>query len=70
MPTYVYETIPESDNEKPVQFEVEQRITEKPLTHHPDTGQPVQRLISGGITLPIASSGQGDDCCGSSCGCG
>ena len=71
MPTYVYETIPEKEDEQPVQFEIEQRMTEKPLTEHPETGQPVQRIISGGLALPIAPSGGGDDCCNSGgCGCG
>ena len=69
MPTYVYETIPQSEGEKPQQFEIEQRMVDKPLTEHPETGQPVQRIISGGLALPIAP-GKGDDCCGSSCGCG
>ena len=69
MPTYVYQTIPQNEGDKPIQFEVEQRMAEKPLKTHPETGQPVERVITGGIALPIAS-GNGDDCCGSSCACG
>ncbi len=40
MPTYVYKGL-----ETGVIFEVEQRITEAPLTHHPETGEPVRRVI-------------------------
>lgn len=48
MPTYVYETIPAKSGEKPVQFEVEQRMSAAALTTHPDTGVPVRRVVSGG----------------------
>lgn len=41
MPTYVYRR---SDGST---FEVVQRITDEPLTACPETGQPVQRVISG-----------------------
>ncbi|HAD60612.1 MAG TPA: hypothetical protein DCG12_15310 [Planctomycetaceae bacterium] len=68
MPTYVYETIPQTDGQESKQFEIEQRMSDPALTKHPETGEPVQRVISGGISLPIASGG--DDCCGSTCGCG
>ena len=40
MPTYVYR-----GETTGVEFEVEQRITEAPLTHHPETGEPVRRVI-------------------------
>ena len=48
MPTYEYETIPQTDSERPMQFEIWQRMAEEPLTAHPETGQPVRRIISGG----------------------
>ena len=69
MPTYVYETIPQSDSEEPIQFEIVQRMTEAALEEHPETGQPVQRVISGGLA-PILSSKSG--CCEatSKCSCG
>lgn len=44
MPTYVYETqLP--DNQPGPTFEVVQRMSEPALTHHPDTGQPVRRVL-------------------------
>jgi predicted nucleic acid-binding Zn ribbon protein len=48
MPTYVYETI-SSDPKKVRRFEVSQRMSEAPLTKDPETGEPVQRVISGGL---------------------
>lgn len=68
MPTYVYETIPQSECEQPTQFEIVQKMTDAKLTEHPETGQPVRRVISGGISLPVRS--KGESCCASQCSCG
>ena len=46
--TYVYETIPKKKGQKPKRFEVEQSMKDDPLTKHPETGEPVKRVISGG----------------------
>jgi predicted nucleic acid-binding Zn ribbon protein len=44
MPTYAYAVIkPDGSDGEP--FEVFQRITEEPLTKHPETGEPVRRLV-------------------------
>jgi predicted nucleic acid-binding Zn ribbon protein len=44
MPTYVYAVIkPDGSDGEP--FEVFQRITDEPLTKHPETGEPVRRLV-------------------------
>ncbi len=48
MPTYVYETISD-DPAKVRRFEVSQRMADKPLSADPETGEPVQRVISGGL---------------------
>jgi predicted nucleic acid-binding Zn ribbon protein len=40
MPKYVYQGL-----ETGVTFELDQRISEAALTHHPETGEPVKRLI-------------------------
>jgi predicted nucleic acid-binding Zn ribbon protein len=48
MATYVYETIPKKKGQKPKQFEVEQKMTDSPLTKDPKTGLPVRRIITGG----------------------
>lgn len=50
MATYVYETIaPPASGRSPRRFEVVQSMRDAPLTRHPDTGEPVRRVISGGF---------------------
>jgi len=53
MPTYVYETIPGSPDEEPRRFDVFQRMSDEPLTHDPESGEPVRRVITGGIGLNL-----------------
>lgn len=45
MPTYVYEVVG-SDGTAGGTFEVVQKMSDAPLTVHPDTGQPVRRVIT------------------------
>lgn len=52
MPTYVYEVIRE-DGQQGDRFEIDQRMTDDPLTVHPETGEPVRRLF-----LPAAINGR------------
>jgi hypothetical protein len=80
MPVYVYETIPADAGASPRQFELRQSMNDRPLTHDPESGLPVRRLIQGGYlntqrwtkspgaALPAAPAG-GGNCCGIS-GCG
>ena len=73
MATYIYETIPAAADEKPLRFEVQQSMKDDPLTRHPQTGQPVRRVITGGFGFSVggaapAPSG-GHSCGGPSCGC-
>lgn len=49
MATYVYETIPRQPGDEPRRFEVVQSMKDKPLAAHPETGEPVRRVISGGF---------------------
>jgi len=53
MPTYVYETIPENSTEEPRRFEVFQSMQDDALTHDPESGEPVRRIITGGIGLKL-----------------
>ena len=60
MPTYVYESIPAHGGE-PRRFEVTQRMSDAPLTADPETGEPVRRIVTGGLGLmgkPIRRSTQ------------
>lgn len=77
MPTYVYETIPQSEGEQPLRFEVRQSMTENALTAHPESGRPVRRVIIGGTGVMGGASGSsgsstrssGGGSCGTGCGC-
>ncbi len=44
MPTYVYQVIREDGSEGET-FEVFQKMTDDPLTEHPETGEPVRRVV-------------------------
>ncbi|MEW6304918.1 MAG: zinc ribbon domain-containing protein [Verrucomicrobiota bacterium] len=48
MATYIYETIPTKKGVKPRRFEVQQKMSDPPLTRDPETGLPVRRVITGG----------------------
>jgi predicted nucleic acid-binding Zn ribbon protein len=51
MATYLYET---TDPRKPVRrFELQQSMKDAPLTHHPETGEAVRRLITGGLGVMV-----------------
>jgi predicted nucleic acid-binding Zn ribbon protein len=77
MATYIYETIPSKPSEEPIQFEIQHSMKDSALTHHPQTGQPIRRLITGGLgimgfsseTSPSASSSASHGCGSGSCGC-
>ena len=51
MPTYVYKNLATGER-----FEIEQRITDSPLEAHPETGEPVKRLVQ---PVGIAFKGSG-----------
>ncbi len=72
MTTYVYETLPAKKSEKPRHFEIRQSMKDAPLTKHPETGEPIKRVILGGFGLlqkgkPSPATPKGG--CGSGCGC-
>ena len=45
MPLYDYEAIT-ADDSPGEQFEIFQRMADPPLTQHPETGQPIRRVLS------------------------
>ena len=73
MPTYVYETL----GAKTRRFEVRQSMKDAALTHDPETGEPVRRVISGGYGImekgsassASAPASTGHSCGGGGCGC-
>ena len=80
MATYIYETTDET--RPPRRFEIVQSMKDTALTRHPDTGEPIRRVITGGYGL-LAKAGTADETarssssngpgtaggCGTSCGC-
>ena len=56
MATYLYETIPQKRGGKPRQFEVVQKMSDPALTHDPETGEPVRRIITGGSLITRGTS--------------
>jgi len=78
MPTYVYETQPVDTAMPPRRFEVKQSMKDAPLTHDPETGLPVRRVIGANINFmaadntgagSAANGGGGGGACGTGCGC-
>ena len=51
MATYIYETVPDSPDVPVRRFEIKQSMKDAPLTHDPQTGQKVRRVISGGVGI-------------------
>jgi predicted nucleic acid-binding Zn ribbon protein len=67
MTTYVYESITAKAGEKPRYFEIKQSLNDEPLTTHPETGEPIRRVVLGGFgTL---SSKPAKSSSGAGCGC-
>jgi len=75
MTTYVYQTIPQLPGEEPRHFEFKQSMHDQPFTTHPETGEPIRRVILGGFGLLNSSKAVmqpapgGGSCCGPGCGC-
>lgn len=63
MPIYLYETVPCPDSE-PEHFEIEQPETEPPLTHHPETSEPIRRIRIGNEFLTKRTAPADQGCCG------
>jgi len=75
MPIYVYETISRNSGDNPKYFEVKQGMLDRPLTKHPESGEPIRRVILGGIGVLSSTGGKkksndSGSCCGGSGCCG
>lgn len=69
MTTYIYETIPQKPGAKPQRFEVRQSMNDAPLVRHPETGEPVRRVIAGGFGFIAQKAAPPSQPCGSQCAC-
>lgn len=55
MPLYEYETIRSTTSAPTTRFHWRQRFSEPPLARHPETNEPVRRVITGGLGLLLPS---------------
>jgi len=76
MATYVYETVPADEGEAVRTYEIQQSMRDAALTAHPETGEPIRRVITGGLGVMTSSKGgpaprpaAGGRGCGVGCGC-
>lgn len=76
MAVYVYETVPSREGESVRIYEIRQSMKDAALTEHPETGEPIRRVITGGLGVMTSSKGgpgpqpsSGGACCGGGCGC-
>jgi predicted nucleic acid-binding Zn ribbon protein len=69
MTTYVYETVPTQSGTEAVRFEVRQSMNDAPLTKHPQTGEPVRRVIAGGFGFIAQKAAPPPRPCGGQCAC-
>lgn len=73
MTTYVYETVPAAKGAKVRRYEIRQSMKDAALSRHPETGEAIRRVVSGGFGVMKAGStaprtaGHGHSC--GSCGC-
>lgn len=70
MPTYLYQTIPTEIGRQPRRFEVRQAISDAPLLTDPESGDPVERIITGGRGPLVAHTGGVEPTVTGGCGCG
>ncbi len=75
MAIYVYETIPVAEGQPVRTYEISQSMKDAALTKHPETGEPIRRVITGGLGVMTSSKGApaprpSSHCCGGGCGCG
>lgn len=72
--TYLYETIPGSEGEEVRRYEIRQSIHDPALVRHPETGEPIRRVIVGGLGLITGKAGRSGQPNGKpahrGCGCG
>jgi len=68
--TYLYATIPANEGDQVKHYEIQQSMNDAPLTRHPETGEPIRRVILGGwgVFMPKAGGNTKAGSCGPS-GC-
>ncbi len=76
MAIYTYETIPGAPDQEVRTYEISQSMRDSALTTHPETGEPIRRVITGGLGIMTSAKGGspspagGHHCSSGGCGCG
>ena len=75
MAIYVYQTVPATEGEPVRTCEIRQSMKDAALTEHPETKEPIRRVITGGLGIMTSTKGgsapppQGGGGCGGGCAC-
>jgi predicted nucleic acid-binding Zn ribbon protein len=75
MAIYVYQTVPAKEGGPVRTYEIRQSMKDAALTEHPETKEPIRRVITGGLGIMTSSKGggapppQGGGGCGGGCAC-
>ncbi len=71
MPTYIYETVPARKGARVKRYEIRQSIKDAALREHPETKEPIRRVLADSVSVltPSSSSG-GARAHTHACGCG
>ena len=77
MAIYIYQTVPAKEGGPVRTYEIRQSMKDAALTEHPETKEPIRRVITGGLGIMTSGKGgspapapSGGHCCGGGCGCG
>ena len=75
MAIYVYQTVPAKEGGPVRTYEIRQSMKDAALTEHPETKEPIRRVITGGLGIMTSSKGGsappplGGGGCGGGCAC-
>ena len=74
MAIYIYERVTPKKTAPNEIFEIRQSMSEAPLTKHPETGEPIRRVITGGLGVmskggAASAAPASPRSCGTGCGC-
>ena len=73
MPTYIYETVPAKKGARVKRYEIRQSIKDAALTQHPETREPIRRVLADSVSVLTSSSSSSSGPAHRhthSCGCG
>ena len=75
MAIYIYQTVPAKEGGPVRTYEIRQSMRDAALTEHPETKEPIRRVITGGLGIMTSTKGgsapppQGGGGCGGGCAC-